>query len=132
VTDQPAQRKTNTPAEIGEIAANFVFAIDSQALENRPFSERCAYRAELATKLQTLFCDHTSALQAESARLREALKWALPLAQLALETHRLERLRCGHSDIRGVYVNGTQCVGLWQDEIDRIEQARAALQPEPK
>ena len=64
------------------------------------------------------------------AALEKALKWALPLAELATETCRLERVRCGHNNIRGTYKNGTTWVGIWQDEIDNIETARSLLAPQ--
>ena len=60
-------------------------------------------------------------------RLREALKWALPLAERAQDDHRMERIRCGHTDIVGQYKNGVSYVGIYQSEVDQIEEARAAL-----
>ena len=38
-------------------------------------------------------------LTQENDRLRAALAYVLPLAALALEAHRMERIRCGHNDI---------------------------------
>jgi hypothetical protein len=58
--------------------------------------------------------------------LREALRWALPLAETALNAVRLERIRCGHQDIRGKNKTG-EIIGLHQSEIDAAEFARAAL-----
>lgn len=60
-------------------------------------------------------------------RVVEALRWALPLAERAMDDHRLERIRCGHSDIHGTYKNGVTWSGIWQAEVDQIEAARAAL-----
>ena len=54
----------------------------------------------------------------------DVLAWATPLAELATESHRLERVRCGHNDIRGTYKNGQTWVGIYQSEVDQIEQAR--------
>ena len=60
-------------------------------------------------------------------RLRKALEWALPLAESALEAHRLERIRCGHNDIRATDAKGNVVIGLWQVEIDQRDAAREAL-----
>jgi hypothetical protein len=49
-----------------------------------------------------------------------ALEYALPLAALALEEHRIERLRCGHNF-------GTKRIGLYDHEVDELERHRAAL-----
>lgn len=87
------------------------------------FTNGCeAYQLEAA--------HHIAAQDAEIARLREALRWALPLAEQAMEDHRLMRWQCGHKDIVGTYKNGTAYVGIYQSEVDQIEQARAALNPE--
>ena len=69
----------------------------------------------------------TAAKDADIVRLREALKWALPLAERAQDDHRMERIRCGHTDIVGQYKNGVSYVGIYQSEVDQIEEARAAL-----
>lgn len=65
--------------------------------------------------------------------LRDALAWALPLAEWAIDDHRLERLRCGHSDIHGTYKNGVTWAGIYQSEVDQIERAAlfAAMEPSP-
>lgn len=52
-----------------------------------------------------------------------ALKWALPLAEVALEDARQRRLQAGHTDIGA----GTERLGLWPDEQARNAAARAAL-----
>jgi hypothetical protein len=52
--------------------------------------------------------------------LFEALKWALPLAEIAMESHRQERLRCGHTF-------GTKRAGLYDEEVDEIERFRSTL-----
>lgn len=60
------------------------------------------------------------------AELEKALRWALPLAQLALESSRLDRLRCGHHDIgagRG------RLLGLWDDEVAALDHANATAYP---
>ena len=59
--------------------------------------------------------------------LLEALQWALPMAIIAMEQHRMERVKSGHRDISGTYKNGESWVGIYQDEIDKIEFARAAI-----
>lgn len=61
------------------------------------------------------------------ADILDALRGALPLAERTLEDHRLERLRCGHSDIGGTDAEGRIVIGLWQTEIDQRDKARAAL-----
>lgn len=69
-----------------------------------------------------------SALSEAQARLvvvEGALKLAFPLAEIAMEDHRLKRLSHGHSDI------GTIKVGLWDSEVDDMEAARAACYPKP-
>lgn len=64
---------------------------------------------------------------AENERLRAALRWALPLAERSVDDHRLERVRCGHSDIHGTYKNGVTWAGIYQSEVDQIEEARQTL-----
>ncbi|UVX30615.1 hypothetical protein S13b_00038 [Klebsiella phage VLCpiS13b] len=59
--------------------------------------------------------------------LLEALQWAFPMAIIAMEQHRMERVKNGHIDISGTYKNGESWVGIYQDEIDKIEFARAAI-----
>lgn len=59
--------------------------------------------------------------------LLDALQWALPMAILAMEQHRMERVKNGHVDISGTYKNGESWVGIYQDEVDKIEFARAAI-----
>lgn len=58
---------------------------------------------------------------------RDALRWALPLAERALDSHRLERCRAGHGDITGTFKNGEKWAGIYQSEVDQIETARSAL-----
>ncbi len=55
--------------------------------------------------------------------LTEALGWALPLAEIAIEDCRQTRLRCGHSDIGA----GTEKVGLWPFEVGSMNNARNVL-----
>lgn len=85
--------------------------------------------AEAATAIETLLTALKSA-EAEGEMLREALKWAIPLAERCLEDHRSERLRCGHNDIRGTDAKGNVVIGLWQSEIDQRDAARTALTKE--
>lgn len=63
------------------------------------------------------------ALAAERDRLKVALKWALPLAELAQEDHRIKRLQAGHNDIGREQGH----IGLWPEEVASRNQARAAL-----
>lgn len=64
---------------------------------------------------------------AQIERLRAALRWALPLATMALEDCRQQRVKLGHTDIIGTYRNGQAWVGIHQSEVDNLEAARAAL-----
>lgn len=60
-------------------------------------------------------------LAAAAKALEEAkrmAKWAIPLAQIAMEDYRMLRLTSGHSDI------GTKRVGLYDDEWEKCEAAR--------
>lgn len=66
-------------------------------------------------------------LIATAPELLEALQWTLPMAIIAMEQHRMERVKNGHRDISGIYKNGESWVGIYQDEIDKIEFARAAI-----
>jgi hypothetical protein len=52
--------------------------------------------------------------------LYDALFWALPLAEIAMENHRQVRLRYGHN-------LGTKRIGLTDDEVEQLERARATL-----
>lgn len=67
-----------------------------------------------------------SRLIASAPDLLEALAWALPLAKIAMEDHRMGRLRAGH-DMTGTYKSGETWVGIYQDEIDKIEYAEYSL-----
>lgn len=70
---------------------------------------------------------HDYTLIAAAPELLDALQWALPMAILAMEQHRMERVKNGHVDISGTYKNGESWVGIYQDEVDKIEFARAAI-----
>ena len=59
--------------------------------------------------------------------LLAALQWALPLAKVAMQSHRALRVQCGHTDIVGKNKNGEGVVGLYQDEIDKAEKAEVAI-----
>lgn len=63
-----------------------------------------------------------TAKDAEIARLREALAWALPLAEATLEEVRQVRNQAGHTDIQAGNI-----VGLWPAEVEQRDKARAAL-----
>lgn len=60
-------------------------------------------------------------LIAAAPELLEALKWAVPLAEKALEDHRCLRLECGHHDI------GTKRIGLYDYEVEAKEKARTLI-----
>lgn len=62
-------------------------------------------------------------LIAAAPELLEALKWALPLAEMALEDHRQARIQAGHSDIGA----GSPHLGLWESEAKARDGARAAI-----
>lgn len=66
-------------------------------------------------------------LMAAAPVLLKALQWALPLARMAMEAHRMDRLRCGHNDIVGKYKSGQAWAGIYQSEVDEIEFACAAI-----
>lgn len=59
-------------------------------------------------------------------RLREALEWAMPLAAIALENHRMERCKYKHT-MTYTKRNGEEWVGLYQDEYDKLMSAYDAL-----
>lgn len=79
--------------------------------------------------------DLIETIEAQAKRIGEletALRWALPLAELALDSHRYDRIKNGHNhDIQGTHKDGTQRLGLWQKEVDEIDFARSALQSPP-
>jgi hypothetical protein len=60
----------------------------------------------------------------EVEELRNALRWAMPLVELALEDCRQMRLRLGHDDIGA----GTDHIGLWPFEVAARDRARALVQ----
>lgn len=70
---------------------------------------------------------HDAHLIAAAPELLEALRWALPMAIIAMEQHRFERVKAGHTDIVGTYKNGESWLGIYQDEVDKIEFSRAAI-----
>ncbi len=67
------------------------------------------------------------AVEAREIEMAGALKWALPLANLELESTRQIRLQAGHSDIG----QGTKRLGLWPQEQEALCHARAALASTP-
>lgn len=71
--------------------------------------------------------DTIAEANARVAVLVDALTWAVPLAERALEEHRVERLRFGHNDIGA----GTDHLGLWDNEAASRTAARAALKDLP-
>ncbi|MBT1798801.1 hypothetical protein B9Q31_02240 [Enterobacter kobei] len=95
--------------------------IQSSSLENGS-----GWRSYVAI-CEEVQCIEDANLIAAAPYLLEALQWALPLAEVAIESHRQERVKCGHMDISGVRKDGVSWVGIYQDEIDSIERARAAI-----
>lgn len=63
---------------------------------------------------------------ANRAEVAKVLNWALPLAKIAIESHRYERCKYGH-DMTGTYRNGETWVGIYQTEVDQIEHAEFIL-----
>ena len=80
-------------------------------------------RAEAAEVRAENFIRFLRAAEAREAKLRKALDWALPLAELTLEQSRTTRLLNGHTDIGA----GTEYPGLWPDEVQKRDEARQAL-----
>lgn len=64
---------------------------------------------------------------ARITKLEEAMKWALPLAEMAQELVRVQRIEAGHMDISYTGADGAQRFGLHQSEWDSAEFARRAL-----
>ena len=70
----------------------------------------------------------TATIVPTDAELREVLEWAVPLAEIAMEAHRYERIKNGHNrDICGTYKSGVTWVGIYQNEVDQIERAREVM-----
>lgn len=80
-------------------------------------------KAMLSESLQNI-ADALIAKDAEIEQLRDALRWAMPLVELALEDCRQTRLRLGHDDIGA----GTDHIGLWPLEVAARDRARALVQ----
>lgn len=57
----------------------------------------------------------------------KALEWALPLAEIAIESHCVGRLKTGPTDISGTYKSGMTYVGIYQSKVYQIENAREVL-----
>jgi len=66
-------------------------------------------------------------LMAAAPDLLKSLQEALPLVKVAFETCRVERIRCGHQDIRGINQDGQVIIGLWQEEIDQLDNIQKAI-----
>jgi len=66
-------------------------------------------------------------LEARVGELEAALKWAVPLAEIALDECRLERLRTGNRDIGKEEGHP----GLWPIEVAAKTRARATLSGSP-
>lgn len=60
-------------------------------------------------------------------QMLDSLVWSLQLAEVALEDCRINRIRCGHLDIVSKYKDGRVCIGLYQDEVDKLESAKEVL-----
>lgn len=62
------------------------------------------------------------------AAIYDPLSWAQRLAEIAMEDHRVNRVKFGHSNIIGTYRSGTTYVGISQAEVDQIEASRDAVE----
>lgn len=99
--------------------------ISGQFIGKNFSSEGCEILADISSKFKT---SHQEKLLLKYApELYETLKWAVPLALVAMEDHRLRRIQGGIRDIQGTYQNGITMVGLYQDEVDQIEYANKLL-----
>lgn len=107
---------------IGLIGESVTIYCETRADAEQVMDWLCDVRVGFATDLAA-----EAANRDEVERLREALHWALPLAERAVDDHRLLRLQHGHTDIIGTYKNGRRSTGIHQSEVDQIEAARDAL-----
>lgn len=99
--------------------------VSGQYLGKNFSAEGCEVLADISSKFKT---SHQEKLLLKYApELYETLKWAVPLALVAMEDHRLERIKCGITDIKGTYSNGVTVLGISQDEVDQIEYANKLL-----
>lgn len=99
--------------------------ISGQYIGKNFSSEGCEVLADISSKFKT---SHQEKLLLKYApELYETLKWAVPLALVAMEDHRIRRIQGGNMDIQGTYQNGVTMVGLYQDEVDQIEYANKLL-----
>lgn len=64
----------------------------------------------------------SGSIAAAAPEMLDALRWALPLAEMALEQCRLQRVQAGHTDIQAGDI-----IGLWPDEVASRDAARAAI-----
>lgn len=85
------------------------------------------YMPSTKDKLRNVMVEIEAEHRATIDALVGALEWALPLALTEQNRARIERIQCGHQDIRGKNASG-EIIGLHQSEIDAAESARAALQ----
>lgn len=107
--------------------------------DSRPMAER-----SLHTQIEAEFFQHISGfltkkeqgkvmgafrevLAGTNADIAKLLNWSVPLAIIAVDQYRMERVKAGHHDITGTYSNGETWVGIYQTEVDEIEFARKLL-----
>lgn len=86
-----------------------------------------SHESESICEMSPCFNHADASLIAAAPDLLKALDWALPLAKIAIEDHRMGRLKAGHNDITGTYKNGDTWVGIYQSEIGEIEFADSAI-----
>lgn len=114
-------RATPAQPDTGYTDAFYQLA-EMMGLAASPKSPRVMWETVMQPRLQELLAQPDTG---DVAALREALKWlewARPKAVSAMEDHRSLRVRAGH-DMKGTYRSGTTYVGLYQSEVDEIEES---------
>lgn len=112
----------HTPGPWARDKYGHVIGKDGRDIDFRSLSILCSGEPERLSEAEA-----NTTLAAASPELLKALQWALPLARLAMEAHRMDRLRCGHNDIVGKYKSGQTWAGIYQSEVDEIEFACDAI-----
>lgn len=116
-------------ARIAEWFAHFTRKYVQRARRDAPHSMATVGFQRTAGLIYTEAETHDLAKEAarfeasNRAELLAALRWALPLAEIALEDARQRRLQAGHAYIGAE----TDRIGLWPEEQESHKCARAAL-----
>lgn len=110
--------------EDGETRICEIFGLDIDAgnSDEWAYTPEAKANAELIANAPDTLAER-DALLVEKAEMLESLRWAVPLAEMAMEDYRLLRLKNGHDDIGA----GTDKIGLWPKEQAQIKQAKAAI-----